>query len=57
MILIFADATAVTVDVGHARLRETARERDAAVYEAKRSAERGSAAEAWRLKELKRAEA
>ncbi|CAN0086999.1 unnamed protein product, partial [Scytosiphon promiscuus] len=39
------------------RLRESERERDAALYEGKRSAELASSAEAWRLKETLRADA
>ncbi|CAM9910956.1 unnamed protein product [Ectocarpus sp. 6 AP-2014] len=39
------------------RLRESERERDAAVYEGKRSAELAASAETWRLKETLRADA
>ncbi|CAM9573090.1 unnamed protein product, partial [Hapterophycus canaliculatus] len=39
------------------RLRESERERDAALYEGKRSAELASSAETWRLKETLRADA
>lgn len=42
--------------VGRFRLREVESGRDTALYEARRAAERRSAAEAWRLKELHRAE-
>ncbi|CAB1120603.1 unnamed protein product [Ectocarpus sp. CCAP 1310/34] len=41
----------------HDRLRESERERDAAVYEGKRSTELAASAETWRLKETLRADA
>ena len=46
----------MSCDAG-ARLREAERERDGALYEARRSAELAASAEAWRQKEIFRAEA